>query len=64
MEEPKRDNILTAVLALLKELDETSLEIVKKETEKRISNYIYHNFQHLNSDDLIKLNLLLHYVVN
>jgi hypothetical protein len=28
---------LTAVLSLLKELDETSLEIVKKETEKKLS---------------------------
>jgi hypothetical protein len=34
---PKSDNILCAVLALLKELDGGSLEIVKREVERKLS---------------------------
>ena len=33
----KNENILCAVLALLKELDETSLELVRREIERKIS---------------------------
>jgi hypothetical protein len=33
----KNENILCAVLALLKELDETSLELVRREIERKLS---------------------------
>ncbi len=33
----KNENILCAVLALLKELDETSLELVRREIDRKLS---------------------------
>jgi hypothetical protein len=35
----RNENILCAILALLKELDENSLEVVRRDVEKRLSNF-------------------------
>ena len=36
----KNENILCAVLALLKELDETSLELVRREIERKLAKCV------------------------